>query len=113
MITNDKRMWLGNTNATYYPRQAENILRSLNETIHGLYALSNEESNIIETLNTTTYVEAEYKRLIGSIGIDLADIANKLEMIRSLLFGDCLNWDYICQNLKEIESTKKEDNYSD
>jgi hypothetical protein len=100
-----RKLWNGGTNVLYYADKSATILKALNDAIHGLYYLGGEHGYIIHTLNTTTYVEEEYKRLLSKIiaDQDLSDIANKLEMIRSLLFGDCLNWDCICEELEKIQ----------
>lgn len=74
------------------------ILKAFNDVIHGLYFLD-EQSYILETLNVATYVEKEYKKLMVDIGLDLPEMADKFEMIRSLLFGDSFNWDAIHQEL--------------
>ncbi|KPU42177.1 hypothetical protein OXPF_39560 [Oxobacter pfennigii] len=99
-----KKLWSSGSNVLYYADNSATILKALNDAIHGLYYLGGEHSYIIHTLNTTTYVEEEYKRLLSGIieNQDLSDIANKLEMVRSLLFGDCFNWDYICEELEKI-----------
>ena len=103
-------MFDGNTNLTYYPDQSANILRAFNEIINGLYHIGNEHEYIIHTLNTSTYVEAEYRKMLSDIGMDLTEIANKLEIVRSLLFGDCLNWEYIYQKVKNIKTKDGEAN---
>jgi hypothetical protein len=106
-----KELWNRGTNALYYADKSATILKALNDAIHGLYYLGGEHDYIIHTLNVTTYVEEEYKKLLGDIigSQDLADIANKLEMIRSLLFGDCFNWDAIQSNLTKLTKLIKED----
>lgn len=101
-----KKLWDGNSNVTCYPEQSLNILKAFNEIINGLYHIGDEHKYIFHTLNTTSYVDAEYLKILNSIGCDLTDIANKLEMARSLLFGDCLNWNYVLENLKELSLKK-------
>lgn len=94
------------SDALYNVEETASILKAFNEAIHGLYTIDSEESYIFDTLNTTTYVQEEYKKLAENIGIDLMDIANKLEMMRSILFGDCFNWDNIYAKLNKISSKK-------
>lgn len=100
-------VFLNSSDLIYSAKDSSEILKALNDVIHGLYHIGNEESYIISTFNTATYVEAEYKRLLKSIGMDLDDIANKLEMIRSLLFGDCFNWDYIQLELSKLTTCRR------
>lgn len=99
-----KELWNRGSNALYYADKSAVILKALNDAIHGLYYLGGEHGYITHTLNTTTYVEEEYKRLLSDIiaSQDLCDIANRLEMIRNLLFGDALDWDNIQSNLSKL-----------
>lgn len=90
------------TDMLYNRQESMEILRAFNDIIHGLYHIGSEERYIFATLNTPTYIQEEYGKLIDSIGIGLADIANKLEIARSLLFGDCFNWDYIQSQIAEL-----------
>lgn len=45
---------------------------------------------------TPTYVES----IIQHLQIDVAEWAGKLEMMRSLLYGEDLNWEHIQQQLE-------------
>ena len=99
-----KKLFNGNNDALYNAEKSAEILKALNEAIHGLYYLDNEDTYVLSTLNATTYVEEEYKKLLIDIGTDFGNIANKLEMIRSLIFGDCFNWDNIYAELSKIPS---------
>lgn len=110
MKSNDfKKLWTCGTSADYYPKETADILKSFNDVIHGLYALGGEEEYIFHTLNATTYVKREYKNFRDAIGMDLADIANYLEMMRSVLFGDVFNWDYVLEGLKEFSKCEESD----
>lgn len=95
-----KKFWDSGSDALYNPQEAAKILKSFNDVIHGLYFLGSEENYIFSVLNTTTYQDEEYKRLTESMGIELTEIADKLELMRSILFGDCFNWDAICDGLE-------------
>ena len=97
-----KKLFSGNSDALYNAEESAEILKALNEAIHGLYYLDNEDTYILGILNCTTYVQEEYKKLLNDIGAGFGNIANKLEMIRSLLFGDCFNWDNIYAELSKI-----------
>ena len=63
--------------------------------IKALYAIEVGELNT-DTLNTPIYVEDAIQHL----QIDVAEWAGKLEMMRSLLFGEDLNWEHIQQQLE-------------
>ena len=99
---NFAKIWSPTSDALYDTKKTIKILEAFNSAIDSLYYLGGEEEYISRVLNTTTYVEAECSRLNKSMGIELSDISNKLEMIRSLLFGDCFDWNYICNTLKDI-----------
>lgn len=70
-------------------------LLDLNTAIKALYAI---EAGALSanTLNTPTYVES----IIQHLQIDVAEWAGKLEMMRSLLYGEDLNWEHIQQQLE-------------
>lgn len=89
-----EKLWSG-SDALYYPQETVTILKNFNDAIHGLYAIGGEEQYIFNVLNTSTPVIKEYERLTKSMGISLIDVANTLEIMRSLLFGDCFNWDNV------------------
>ncbi|WP_418465368.1 hypothetical protein [Faecousia sp.] len=79
----------------YHSDNNSEALLDLNTAIKALYAI---EAGALSanTLNTPTYVES----VIQHLQIDVAGWAGKLEMMRSLLFGEDLNWEYIQQQLE-------------
>ena len=72
------------------------ILDNLNTAIKSLYALDVGAFSANGTLNTPTYVD----KLIDDLVPDFGEIAGKLELIRSLAFGDSLDWDLAQSDLK-------------
>lgn len=79
----------------YHASINSQCLRDFNNAITALYTLASG-AYTCDTRNTATYVEDVVKRF----GLDIADVANKLEMTRSLIFGDAMNWDHVAQTLK-------------
>lgn len=77
------------------------IAEAFNSVITGLLFLGSESKYIFAILNTTTYAQEEYLKLQSEIGIDMVDAANKLELMRSILFGDCFGWHYLLEKLKQ------------
>lgn len=96
-----------NSDATYNPQEAAEILKGFNQAISGLYFLGGDERYISETLNLSAYEDEEYKRFIDSIGISLCEVADKLEMVRNILFGSCFNWDQIRIQLEEMDTNSE------
>jgi hypothetical protein len=96
-----KRLWSVASDIDYDPGKTVELLENFNNAINGLYALSGETRFIADTLNSATYEIAEYDRLIAAIG-DLATIADTLEMARNLMFGGCVDWDYVLSGFKEL-----------
>ena len=99
-----KKFWNSASDALNNSQETAKILKSFNDVIHGLYFLGSEEEYIFSVLNTTTYQDEEYKRLTESIGIELTEIADKLELMRSILFGDCFNWDNVYNEFEKFLS---------
>ena len=84
----------------YYATENVSLLRLFGTAISVLYDLSDILSR--NTCNASTYVT----RLIDSFGIDLVGTAEKLSMMRSLLFGDDLDWDLIARHLSKVAARK-------
>ena len=96
-----KKLWSITSDIDYDPEKTVELLENFNNAINGLYALSGETRVIADTLNSATYEIAEYDRLIATIG-DLATVADTLEMARNLMFGGCVNWDYVLEGFREM-----------
>ena len=96
-----KKLWSITSDIDYDPEKTVELLENFNNAINGLYALSGETRFMADTLNSSTYEMEEYDRLIYTVG-DLADIANTLEMARNILFGGCVDWDYVLAGFREM-----------
>ena len=78
----------------YHSDNNSEALLDLNTAIKALYAIDAGALSA-NTLNTPVYVEDAIRHL----QINVAEWAGKLEMMRSLLFGEGLHWEYIQQQL--------------
>ncbi len=85
------------------------ILDDLNTAIKSLYALDVGAFSASGTLNTPTYVD----KLIDDLVPDFGEIAGKLELIRSLAFGDSVDWERAQSELaweaREYEEKRKQE----
>lgn len=88
------KMWSSASDIDYEPAKTIEVLTAFNQVISGLYFLSGEEKYIENILNSSTYEIDEYQRLIGTIG-ELSKVADTMEMARNILFGGCVDWNYI------------------
>ncbi len=103
METNEfRRLFNNGADVVYNSKKSAEILKAFNEAISMLYYLGCEERYIFDVLNTSSYIEEEYKRLWKGIGVELQEVADTLEVARSLLFGDCFNWRKIQSELNKI-----------
>ena len=96
-----KKLWSITSDIDYAPAKTVELLENFSNAINGLYALSGETRFTAATLNPASYEIAEYDRLIATIG-DLAEVADTLEMARNLLFGGCVDWDYVLAGFREM-----------
>lgn len=99
------KLWNSGSDALYDPQETAAILKGFNDAIRGLYSIGGEEQYIFNVLNTTTPVIKEYERLTKDMGIDLIDVANTLEIMRNLLFGDCFNWDNVYNEFENFHQS--------
>lgn len=100
-----EKLWNSDSDALYDPQETATILKSFNDAIHGLSSIGGEEQYIFNVLNTSTPVIKEYERLIKSMGISLIDVANALEIMRNLLFGDCFDWDNVYNEFENFHQS--------
>ena len=103
-----KKFWDNTSDALYEVGKTHEILNAFNQAINGLYFIGSEGKYIFDVLNTSAPAAEEYKKITNSIGIELIEISYKLEAMRSILFGDCINWSFICDRLDRIGKEEKE-----
>lgn len=101
------QLWNEASDAMYNPEATANILKSFNMAISALYAIEGENEYIFSMLNTSSYAEKAYESIEKSIGVDLACVANKLELMRNVLFGDCLDWNNIHKAFEKYSKEEK------
>lgn len=101
-----RKLWNNSNDVLSNRQESMEILRAFNDAIHSLYYLGGEQKYIFDTLNVTVEAINKYKSILDGTEIDLIGLADKLELMRSLLFGDCLNWDYICSELDKLPDKK-------
>ena len=71
------------------------LIRVFNRIISGLYDIS-AMGTVLYELNSTSSVEEETKRILGNnFENEMIELAYKLELVRSLLFGEVLDWEKI------------------
>lgn len=87
----------------YYSKNNAEALSDLNTAIKALYAIE-AGALTAKTLNTATYVDEVIERL----NVDTAEWASRLSIMRSLLFGHDMNWDYVQKQLAEIPDKSKD-----
>jgi hypothetical protein len=87
-----------NSDMTYHAKLNAEALSDFNRAIDALYSLDSGAFSA-DTRNTPTYVDDVVKNL----NVDFADIAFKLELMRSLIFGDAIDWGYCADKLREIQ----------
>ena len=103
-----KKLWSITSDIDYAPAKTVELLENFSNAINGLYALSGETRFTAATLNPASYEIAEYDRLIATIG-DLAEVADTLEMARNLLFGGCVDWNYILSGFRKVVEEERAD----
>lgn len=95
-----KQAWL-KSDMTYYADTNAKALRDINGAITSLYAID-VGAYSANTRNTPIYVN----EVITALHIDVAGWANKLEMLRSLVFGNDINWEYMAEDLGGEDAQK-------
>ena len=100
-----EKLWDKGFDAHHDPQEIVTLLKNFNDAINGLYAIGGEEQYIFNVLDTSAPVMREYERLIQSLGISLIEVADTLEKMRSILFGDCLDWDNIYKEFENFYQT--------
>lgn len=107
MDTNEfEKLWNNVSDALYEPDKTREILNAFNQAISGLLFIGSEEEYIFNVLNAGIPTRKEYNKLANSIGEDLSEICYKLEAMRSILFGDSIEWNFVCDGLDAMVKEK-------
>lgn len=95
-------IWSKQSNVNTRNKDAIKLLKHMNMAIDGIWGFACDNDYLFSTTNASSNAEDEYKRIEASIGIDLLELAGKLEVMRSMVFGDSLNWGIVLESL-EVE----------
>ena len=82
----------------YYDTNNAKILRDFNQAISALYALDSGAFSARDTLNLRLDTDEEIDKILQDVS--LVDIAMKLSLVRSLVFGECLDWEAAAADLE-------------
>ncbi len=96
-----------NSDVLYHPDKSSEILNYFLKASSGLYGISGGMDYIFNTLNAPVYVQRECEKILG--GLALADVADRLEMCRNLLFGECLDWSEIKAFIDDEQKAREQD----
>ena len=93
----------GNSDALYNVKHTIDILNAFNNIISGLCKLSDEQW-VFNAINVNTDTIDQYKNIEKEIGMELHEIAGKLEIMRHLIFAEVIDWHKFNESLKALES---------
>ena len=81
----------GNSDALYNIEHTIDILDAFNNIILGLFKLSDERW-VFNTINVNTDTIDQYKNIEKEIGMELHELAGKMEIMRNLIFAEVIDW---------------------
>ena len=93
----------GNSDALYNVKHTIDILDTFNNIILGLFKLSDEQW-IFNTINVNTDTIDQYKNIEKEIGMELYELAGKIEIMRNLIFAEVIDWHKMRELFKALES---------
>lgn len=97
----------GNSDALYNVKHTTDILDAFNNIILGLFKLSDEHW-IFNTINVNTDTIDQYKKIEKEMGIELYEIAGKIEIMRNLIFAETIDWHKMSDLFIALESESNE-----
>lgn len=97
----------GNSDALYNVKHTTDILDAFNNVILGLFKLSDEQW-IFNTINVNTDTIDQYKNIEKEIGMELHEIAGKIEIMRNLIFAEVIDWHKMSEIFKASDSDSNE-----
>jgi len=92
----------GSSDALYNAKHTTDILDAFNNIILGLFKLSDEQW-VFNTINVNTDTIDQYKNIEKEIGMELHEIAGKIEIMRNLIFAEVIDWHKMSEELKALE----------
>lgn len=95
----------GSSDALYNTKYTTDILDAFNNVILGLFKLSDEQW-VFNTINVNTDTIDQYKNIEKEIGMELHEIAGKVEIMRNLIFAEVVDWHKMSELFKALEENK-------
>ena len=92
----------GNSDALYNVKHTIDILDAFNNVILGLFKLSDEQW-VFNTINVNTDTIDQYKNIEKEIGMELHEIAGKVEIMRNTIFSEVIDWHKMSELFKALK----------
>ena len=92
----------GSSDALYNAKHTTDILDAFNNIILGLFKLSDEQW-VFNTINVNTDTIDQYKNIEKKIGMELHELAEKVEIMRNLIFAEVIDWHKLSELFKALE----------
>lgn len=92
----------GSSDALYNVRHTVDILDAFNNIVLGLFKLSDEQW-VFNTINVNTDTIDQYKNIEKEIGMELHELAGKIEIMRNLIFAEVIDWHKMSELFKALE----------
>lgn len=92
----------GNYGALYNAKHTIDILDAFNNVVLGLFKLSDEQW-VFNTINVNTDTIDQYKNIEKEIGMELNELAGKMEIMRNLIFAEVIDWHKMSELFKALE----------
>src|SRR5690625_4313710 len=92
----------GNSDALYNVKHTIDILDAFNNVILGLFKLSDEQW-VFNTINVNTDTIDQYKNIEKEMGMELHELAGKVEIMRNLIFAEVIDWHKMSELFKALE----------
>lgn len=101
--------WDGDRDILYNAKSAGDFLKHLNAAIDGLYYVGLELESSYGIIGASTYEIKPCSDILVGADIDPSEIAEKLRLIRSILFGGAMDWGKLEKSLSQFEPIKIEE----
>src|SRR5690625_4029055 len=92
----------GNSDALYNAKHTTDILDAFNNVILGLFKLSDEQW-VFNTINVNTDTIDQYKNIEKEIGLEMHELAGKIEIMRNLIFAEVIDWHKMSDTFRALE----------
>lgn len=93
----------GNSDALWNTKNTTDILDAFNNIVLGLFKLSDEQW-VFNTINVNTDTIDQYKNIEKEMGMELHEIAGKIEIMRNLIFAETIDWHKMSDLFIALES---------